>query len=118
MSLETNLYTLLGGLVSNRAFPDVAPVDTTRPYITYQQIGGDSPWFLGKTLPSKRNAHVQVNVWADTRAAANALALSVESTLVASTAIDAEPVGAFVADFDVDMNVYGTRQDFSCWGDR
>lgn len=120
MSLEADLKTLLGALsgVSNRVYPDVASVGTTRPYITYQQVGGQAPWFIGKTLPSKRNAEMQVNVWATTRSQAVSLALAAESAMVASTAFDAEPIGAFVAEFDEDLGLYGTRQDFSCWSDR
>lgn len=118
MSLEASLYDLLSPLVSGRVYPDVAPTNTARPYITYQQIGGESPWFVGRALPSKRNAEVQVNVWGTTRSAASALALQVESTLVAATSIDAHPVGALVADYDDDLGLYGTRQDFSVWADR
>lgn len=118
MSLETTLYTTLGALVSNRVYPDVAPTDTTRPYITWQQIGGDAVTFYGRALPSKRHALIQINVWGTTRAATNALALSVEAAMVASTTLDAEAVGAFVADFDLDLGLYGSRQDFSVWADR
>lgn len=118
MTVEASLYALLAPLCSNRVFPDVAPTSTTRPYITYQQIGGQSPWFLGRALPSKHNAVVQVNVWASTRIAAAALALQVEYTLVAATAFDAEPIGALVSDYDEDLGLYGTRQDFSIWANR
>jgi len=116
MSLESDLVTLLQ-TVCPRVSPDVAPTDTQRPYITWQQIGGDViPQING--LPDKRNAMVQINCWAETRAQANALALSVEAALVAATLFLARPVSALVAAHDEDTDLRGAMQDFSIWAAR
>lgn len=114
MSLETSLYAALAA-VTPRVFPDVAPVNTPRPYVTYQQIGGSVVNFAENTMPGVRNAHVQVNVWSDTRIEAMALIASIETAIRAAAAFTGSPIGAPVGDFEPDVNAYGARQDFECW---
>lgn len=114
MSLEANLFTLLQAQCP-RVFPDVAPLDTQRPYITYQQIGGDDLSYVDNTLTDTRNPEVQINYWAETRAAAKALALQTRDALMTSTAVQARPTSGLVDDYDEDMQRYGSRQDFSIW---
>lgn len=116
MSLESDLVTLLKTLCP-RVFPDVAPTDTQRPYITWQQIGGDVIRPL-VGLPDKRNALVQIDCWAERRADANALALAVEAALVAATVFVARPQSALVATNDEDTDLRGAMQDFSIWAPR
>jgi len=118
MTLEAKLFALLTSLVAGRIFPDVAPFDTPRPYIVWQQIGGQAVTFLENTVPSKRNATVQIMAWADTRAAANDLALAIESSLTLATTLQARPITAHVAEHEPDLVRYGARQDFSIWADR
>lgn len=120
MSLESDLFNTLKTLVSNRVYPDVAPPLVTKPYITYQQVGGDAPTFLEAAVPSKRNARMQINAWSLTRAEVNSLALQIEVALEAATTsvFQAKPLGAFVADQEEDTKLFGTRQDFSIWANR
>jgi hypothetical protein len=118
MTVEADIFSLVKGLAANRAYPDVAPTGAPRPYIVYQQVGGQALAFFDRATPSKKNGRFQISVWADTRSAASALALQVESALVGASTIQAEPVGAPIADYDPDTNLYGTHQDFSVWSDR
>lgn len=117
MSLESDLYAALSAVCA-RVYPDVAPTNTARPYVTWQQIGGQAPSYLERAVPDKRNAEVQVNVWAATRSEANALALQIEAALTAATAFQSKPVGALFATHEEDLNLYGTNQDFSIWAAR
>lgn len=117
MSLESQLYTVLSG-VCPRTFPDFAPTNTTRPYVTYQQIGGEAVNTLDKWVPNKRNARMQINVWADTRASAASTMQAIEDALRMSNLFQAEPESAMTADFDADFPVYSAMQDFSIWADR
>ena len=116
MSLETDLQALLLTLCP-RVFPDVAPAETVKPFITWQQVGGDviQP-FAG--LPDKRNALVQINCWAERRIDANAPALAVEAALVGATVFVARPQSALVATNDDDTDLRGAMQDFSLWAAR
>lgn len=124
MSLESDLFDLLKGLVptnangSRRVYPTVAPDGVVPPYITFQQVGGAAPVFLERAVPSKRNARMQINVWSTTQVGANAIALAIESTLVGATSVQAKPESAFVATEDEVTKLLGTRQDFSIWADR
>lgn len=115
-TLEQNIYARLSA-VCPRVFPDVAPVGTVKPYITWQQIGGDAPLFADQTAPSKRNADVQVNVWGGTRAEVNAMSIAAQNALCypPTSEFCATPTGAFVATYDDDNLVYGAQQDFTMW---
>lgn len=113
MSLESDIFSALTSLASGRIYPDVAPNGATRPFVVYQQVGGQAFAFLENAAVGKRNASVQVSCWAATRAAANTLARSAEDAMVASAALRARPIGAFVAVFDEDTKLYGCQQDFS-----
>lgn len=117
MMLEEQLVALMRPLCP-RVHPDFAPTNTLRPYVTFQQVGGVALDFVDTTVPSKENAEVQVNVWASTRKEAKTLMKQIEVALIQATAIDARPVSACASDFDADMEVYGSRQDFSIWAER
>lgn len=117
MSLESQLFTVLQA-VCPRTFPDFAPTNTTRPYVTYQQIGGQAVNFVDRLVPSKRNARVQVNVWANSRADAVTTMQAIEDAIRMSTVFQGEPESAMSADFDADFPVYSAMQDFTVWADR
>lgn len=117
MTLEENLVVLLKAICP-RTFPDFAPTDTTRPYVTWQQIGGDAVEFVDNAVPSKENALVQINVWSDRRAEAKDVIKQVEVALTTATVFQARPTGAAVSDADPDMARYCSRQDFTIWADR
>lgn len=118
MTVEADIFNALKSLVANRVFPDVAPISTTKPYITYSQVGGEALTYLENAVPSKQNGRFQVNVWADTRASASALMLLVELAMVTATTYQARPVSAPSTGYDNDMLVYTSLQDFTVWSDR
>lgn len=115
MSVESQIFDALKGLVANRVYPDVAPDVVVKPYITYQSVGGSAINFLGSEIPGKSNARVQINVWADTRSAASTLALQVESALRGTTALQTSVMGAAVSIYEPETKLRGSRQDFSVW---
>lgn len=115
MTVESDIFDTLKTLVGNRVFPDVAPFNTTRPYITYQQIGGRSINYIDPTAPDLRNGMFQVNCWADTRMAANALSRQVESAFRSATVFQSRPDSDILANHEPDLDRYGTIQTFSIW---
>jgi len=117
MSVEASITTLLRAICP-RTFTDFAPVSTLRPYVTYQQIGGETISFLERAMASKENGEFQINVWSDSRAEAKNLIKQIEAAMIASTAFQARAIAAPASDFDADVPVYGSRQDFSVWSDR
>lgn len=117
MTVEASIYSVLSA-VCPRVFPDIAPVGTTRPYVTYAQYGGQVINPLGPGVPDKQNGEFQINVWANARPQAAALMLQIESAMRQATTFQARPLGAPASDYDPDSLVYGSRQDFSVWSSR
>lgn len=117
MSLESDLVAVITPLCP-RLFPDVAPYTTARPYVTYQHIGGIPLRYVDNQPADKRHTLLQVNVWADTRAAALTLARAIEEALCAATAFTARPDSELLADVDPDTDRRGCLQDFSIWSPR
>lgn len=117
MSLESDLNTVLLGQCP-RVFPDVAPYNTARPYVTWQQVGGDAPTFIDNQVPNTENANIQINVWDDTRLGAKALTKLIEAALIVSTSLQARPMAAAIAAHDEDTDRRGYMQDFSIWAPR
>lgn len=114
MSFESDLYAVLDAVAPGSVYPDFAPVDTPRPYVTWQKIGGPSLNPLGGETSGRRSVEVQVNVWADSRLQATTLIRSIEAAMRATTAFFAEPMSEPVDDFDADIPVYGSLQSFMC----
>lgn len=113
--MEADLTALLKTIVI-RTYPDVAPEPLPlRPFCTYQQAGGEVVTYLDRTLPGKRNARMQVNIWSNTRLEAVTLAKQIEDALRLATVFQAQPAGAFVSVHEPDLKLYGTRQDFLIW---
>ncbi len=117
MSVEANIFSALSSVVSARVYPDAAPYGAVMPYVVYQQVGGETIWFVEQTKPSKKNGRFQIRVWAETRLQASTLARQVEDTMVASTTLRAVPASGVLSDYDPTMKWYGTIQDFYIWFD-
>lgn len=117
MALESKLTAALKA-VCPRTSPDFAPYGTARPYVTYQQIGGAVINPLAREVPNLENAEIQVDVWSDTRAEAKALIKQIEEALILETGFIAKPSAAAVSDYEADIPVYRSRQDFSIWCSR
>lgn len=118
MTVGTDLFDTVKALVGNRVYPDLAPTGTVAPYIVYQQVGGEAPTFLERAVPSKKNGRFQITPWTATREATSALAVLIESAMVAATAFQAKPLGAPVALYDEDTKLRGSTQDFTVWSER
>lgn len=113
MTVEADIFNALKGLVSNRVYPDTAPMGAALPYIVYQQIGGDPLNFLAG-VPDKRNGRFQFEVWAASRSAASTLIRQVEDTLRAPPLV-ADTLGGALSSWEQETNLYGSMQDFSIW---
>ena len=113
MTIEADIFNTLKGLVGNRCFPDVAPITTAKPYVTYVQIGGEWIVYTDDELADKQKARFQVNVWADTRSSASAVMRQVVAEMVKSQNFQCRPVGGTSSGYDHDMLTYSSMQDFS-----
>lgn len=111
MSLETKLFTLLK-TVCPRVYPDIAPNGTALPYVTWDQLGGISIKPLDKTVPDKRQAVIQINVWSKTRAEANSLMLQIDSVLRQATVFSAQAESEMQSMVDPDTEYRCAMQYF------
>ena len=118
MTIEADLFNTLKTLVANRVYPDLAPIGTPRPFITYSQVGGEALAFLENTLPDKKNGRFQIDVYADSRAVCAAVALQVETVMTAAAAFQARAMGAPVSGYEPDVLICSSMQDFSVWSAR
>lgn len=116
MSIETDLVALLKA-INPRTYPDVAPEGTTTPYVTYQQIGGESIRYADNTADS-RFPTIQVNVWSRTRMEASTLIQQIEDALCAAPAFQATPQGDAMSRYEPDTQLYGSIQRFDVFGPR
>lgn len=112
--MEAALTTLLKTLCP-RVFPDVAPEETVRPFMTYQGIGGEQSRLLDNTHAGWRNTLMQVNAWATTRSEALSLIRQAEDALCASPDMVAHPMGDSMSTYEEETGLYGSIQRFSIW---
>lgn len=111
--IEQAITQALAPLVDGRVFPDVAPLGTERPYIVYQQVGGeDASTFDGAC--ATENARMQIAVWADARMTASAVARLARAALTPPP-LSGVPLGAPVSHHEADTGLYGAVADFSIW---
>jgi hypothetical protein len=110
---ENQLVTALNPLVGGRVYPDAAEMGTTLPYITWQQVGGGSVNYLGGGAVDKKQARIQINVWAQTRKEAMTLIRQIEDICV-SDPFFGRSEGAAIARYE-SANLRGAFQDFSFW---
>ncbi|MYZ44215.1 DUF3168 domain-containing protein [Schauerella aestuarii] len=114
MSVEGDLFTVLKGLVGNRAYPDIAPQNPVLPFIVYQQVGGQPINFLSG-VPDKRNGRFQINVWAKTRSEAGSIIRQAEDAVRLSPTLLADTLNGALSRYEETTGWYGSQQDFSIW---
>lgn len=117
--MESDLTLTLETLCP-RVFPDIAPLSTKKPYVTWQLLGGKSLRFIDNTAADKRHSMVQINVWGSTRASTLDLARLIEDAMCAATVFTATPDGEAMGNIETDFEppIYGTVQSFSVWSTR
>lgn len=115
--MESDLSALLKPICP-RVYPDVAPPNVTRPYLTWQAIGGEALRYLDGTAPDKRHTLMQINAWATTRIEAINLIHAVEDAICASPAWQGTPQGEAQSTYEPDTLLYGSLQRFEIFAAR
>lgn len=116
MSIESDLVALLKA-INPRTYPDVAPAGTATPYVTWQQLGGQSMRYGDNTADS-RFPTIQVSVWSRTRMEASTMLQQIEDALCAASAFQASPQGEPMSMHEPDAGLYGSIQRFDVFGPR
>jgi hypothetical protein len=119
VSLEADVVTVLQGQCP-RVFPSEAPVNTLRPFVTWEHIGGDPLRYIDNTAAAQRLALLQINSYASTKAEALTLAQDIEDALCAATGFSARPSAGVRGDHssDVEPALYWALQEFEVLGTR
>lgn len=112
--IDPVLVSLLGPLAVGGIHADTAPMGVKYPFITYQQVGGQAVNFLDPTVPDKKHARIQINVWSKSRQESTTLIRQIED-LLRSPPANGYVEGASVSQYNFDAGLYGSRQDFSFW---
>jgi hypothetical protein len=109
VSIESAVCTLLlndvtvSGRVEGRVFPNTAPLNAPRPYLTYTRVSGRRPYHLRGTL-GKVRATVQVDCQADDYDTARAIMDRVKTVLAAYRGTAAGvTIEAFILEDDQDV---------------
>jgi hypothetical protein len=110
--MESDLSALLK-TVCPRSFPDVAPVNTPMPYVTFQHVGGPALRYYDNTPMDKRHSAMQINVWAKTRAECLLIARQIEDAMCSASVFNARPESEPIGNPEPDFARYGTVQDFT-----
>ena len=118
MTVEADLYAAIKGLVGNRCFPDFAPLGTLRPFITFEQTGGDALYFLDGALPNTKHGRFEIGVFADSRSQCAAIALQVEAAMASAPAFQCSAIHAQISDYASDVMIYSSTQNFSVFSAR
>jgi hypothetical protein len=118
MTVESDLFGLIKGLVGNRCFPDFAPLGTIRPFLTFEQVGGEALSFIDGSLPDKKHGRFEIGVYADSRASCAAVALQVEAAMAAATVFQASAIHAPISDYASEVKIYSSTQNFSVFSTR
>lgn len=114
MTMESALYTLLASKCP-RVFPDTAPALTATPYVIFQQMGGQVINPMDNSAPGLRNARMLVRVWSNKRTEAVELADQIEDAMRSAPGFKARPDAAKFNDYDDELNLYGSEQEYSVW---
>lgn len=118
MQLEDQFVAIVTPICP-RFFPTTAPVATAKPYGIWQHIGGTPLRFFDNTAGDKRNAFIQITIWAQSTKAAFTTMRAIEDALCAATdKLTVNPQGEPIDAYDDSGELYGAVQSFSIWGGR
>lgn len=109
--IQADVYAALNSIFSGHLYPLVAPDNTPRPFGVYQRVSSVPVTIHANGTIESR---IQIDIYADTYAAALTLADSVRTTLAATTALISAPI--LVADeYEPDTKLFRVLCDFSFW---
>lgn len=114
MSIYTQLLAQLAGATAAgaRIYPLTAPDDVDKPYITYQRISANSENVLSGST-GLINTRMQLDMYADTYVAAQALADAVDALMASWTV---QNVSLSSQDFYEDVvKLHRVSNDYSIW---
>lgn len=117
MSVESDLDTLLKAICPRSYAVRVKSVPA-KPYLIWQQLGGDSIMFTDHTPADKRSVLMQVTAWGESYLSVIGLIRQVEDAMCASSAFLATPTGEPLTTHEPDTDLFGAIQRFNIFAAR
>lgn len=128
--VTTAIYTRLQAvaavtsLVSARVYPRIAPQNPTKPYVTFQKIGGEAPAPAMGASAGLRSQLVQFDAWAETYLGGHAVMEAVRGALERYSGthggvelhhifVEREPTDDF--EDEATPNLHHASMDFRVW---
>ncbi|WP_058358296.1 tail completion protein gp17 [Xanthomonas translucens] len=97
-----------------RCFPDVPPdVPPSGSFVIYQNVGGVPSYFSEGAVADKRNARVQLSVWATSPRTRYEVADALLGAFAARP--ETEPLTETIDDYEEILKLYGSRFDVAVW---
>lgn len=112
MTIEDQIYTLLGALVANRAYPLTAGDTPVAPYIVYQNIANTPEVTLADGVPIN-NTRMQFDVYDKTYEGAKALAAQVVTAMAGSAITNVPLMNQDL--YEPEVRLYRVQMDYSIW---
>lgn len=97
-----------------RTFVSVAPSGTQTPFVVWQQTGGRDVSYIDNDS-AKRQARVQISVWALTPMQAATLRSQIEAALRPLESLTCTPSAAHHMAYEPDTKLHGVQQVWEIW---
>lgn len=119
MSLGELLKIALAGVAGGRLYPDLAPNNPTKPYLTYLHFGPINNSFAGAS--DFQNQRTQIDCFADTKAEAESVATQIEVAMSAQSPYSSPQMFSSMQisrsyfGVDRDVRLHRVTVEFSVW---
>jgi hypothetical protein len=118
--IQETVFTALAPLVQGKCYPSIAPDHTTPPYLVYTRVASTPENTLADGQPIQQ-ARLQIDIYAQGYAAAQALAGQVEAAMIGLNNAAPAPDGRGVVmlleldEFEADLKYHRIIHDYSIW---
>lgn len=110
-TLQEQIVTALAGVSGGRIFPHVAPINTTKPYVTYFIVSKVPETMLDSTTPIS-NYRIQFDVYDTTYSGSDSTATLLKTALITTFKAVLLQSGELYEQLTFE---YRNRLDFSFW---
>ena len=109
--MDEALHAAIAAVIPN-CYGTVAPANAKTPYVIWQRFGGEGSEYLDNETPQVQTAMVQVRIFSDEVMDAKNLMPVLVAALRQHPDLMIRPSGGFRDNYDHDMCLYSTDQDF------
>lgn len=121
--IQSAIFSTLGqnagvsAVAGARIYPDIAPPQTTRPFIVWQEVSLAKQNDMSGSVETGGldNYRVQVTCYAERGTASRELDILVRSAMQGASAFKSLHVDARSLPFEIDTKLFGMQSDFSVW---